>query len=60
MSSESSGVGPLSVLAPFIQEDLKKLKSAWIWFSILGAALIVLGLLALGYSSMDRDKSSVQ
>ncbi len=51
MASESSGLNPLSVLAPFIQEDLKKLKAAWIWFSILGAALMILGVVALGYST---------
>ena len=51
MASESSRLSPMSVLAPFIQEDLKQLKAAWIWFSILGAALIVLGVLALGYSA---------
>src|ERR1700686_3927755 len=44
--------GPGFSLAPVIQEDLKKLKGAWLWFLILGAALIVLGMVALAYSTL--------
>jgi uncharacterized membrane protein HdeD (DUF308 family) len=51
MASDSSGLSPLSGLAPFIQEDIRKLKDAWLWFTLLGASLMLLGALALGYSA---------
>jgi uncharacterized membrane protein HdeD (DUF308 family) len=43
-------MSPFSRLAPVIHEDLKKLKGAWLWFLILGIALIILGVMAIGYS----------
>jgi uncharacterized membrane protein HdeD (DUF308 family) len=52
MSTITRPVGPLSRLAPIIQEDLKTLKDAWIWFLILGVALIALGCCALGYTAL--------
>ena len=52
MVDETGLSSPLFRLSPIIQEDLKHLKSAWIWFVALGAALIGLGLLALGYSTL--------
>lgn len=39
-------------LAPLVQEDLKLVRGSWLRFVILGVALIVLGLLALAYSTM--------
>ena len=51
MTSTILPSGPLSRVAPMIQEDLKRLKDAWFWFLILGVALIVLGCFALGYSA---------
>jgi uncharacterized membrane protein HdeD (DUF308 family) len=35
---------------PRIEEDLRRLKDSWLWFVILGVALIVLGMAALSYS----------
>jgi uncharacterized membrane protein HdeD (DUF308 family) len=51
MASETPPIGPFSGLAPVIQEDLKKLKGAWLWFLILGVALILLGMVAISYST---------
>jgi uncharacterized membrane protein HdeD (DUF308 family) len=51
MATNIASFGPLSGLGPVIQENLKKLKDAWLWFLILGGALIFLGLVALGYSA---------
>lgn len=51
MATNIAPFGPFSGMAPMIQEDLKKLKDASLWFLILGAALIVLGLAALGYAA---------
>jgi uncharacterized membrane protein HdeD (DUF308 family) len=36
--------------ARVIQEDLQELRASWYWFVLLGAALIVLGAVALIYS----------
>jgi uncharacterized membrane protein HdeD (DUF308 family) len=36
--------------ARVIQEDLQELRASWYWFVLLGAALIVLGVVALIYS----------
>lgn len=36
--------------ARVIQEDLQELRSCWLWFVVLGAALILLGIVALIYS----------
>jgi uncharacterized membrane protein HdeD (DUF308 family) len=52
MAANTPMFGPLTGLAPVIQEDLKKLKGAWLWFLILGGALIVLGMVALVYSTL--------
>jgi uncharacterized membrane protein HdeD (DUF308 family) len=52
MSAASSPFSPFSSLAPVIQEDLKKLKGAWLWFLILGACLVALGLAAIAYSTL--------
>jgi uncharacterized membrane protein HdeD (DUF308 family) len=52
MALDPPAFGPLSGLAPVIQEDLKKLKGAWLWFLMLGGALIVLGMVALFYSTL--------
>jgi uncharacterized membrane protein HdeD (DUF308 family) len=41
---------PLSPVARMIQEDLQGLRDSWLWFLILGIALIVLGMAALVYS----------
>jgi uncharacterized membrane protein HdeD (DUF308 family) len=41
---------PTSPVARMIQEDLKDLRDNWLWFLILGIALIVLGIAALSYS----------
>jgi uncharacterized membrane protein HdeD (DUF308 family) len=35
---------------PRIEEDLRRLKDSWLWFVILGVALILLGMAALSYS----------
>lgn len=51
MASNISSFGRFSGLGPIIQEDLKKLKDAWLYFFVLGAALIVLGVFALGYAT---------
>jgi uncharacterized membrane protein HdeD (DUF308 family) len=51
MAAGISPFGPFSGLAPVIQEDPKKLKGAWLWFLILGGALILLGIIALLYST---------
>lgn len=51
MTTHIAPPSPLARLAPIIQENLKQLKDAWIWFVILGGALMVLGVLALGYSA---------
>ena len=55
MSTETPNTpstSPFSRLSPNIQEDLKKLQGAWIWFVALGVALIALGVSALTYSSL--------
>jgi uncharacterized membrane protein HdeD (DUF308 family) len=52
MALNPPAIGPFSSLAPVIQEDLKKLKGAWLWFLMLGGALIVLGMVALFYSTL--------
>ena len=52
MSTETPSTSPFSRLSPIIQEDLKKLQGAWIWFVLLGVALIALGVSALTYSSL--------
>lgn len=39
-------------LSPLIQEDLRHLKSAWVWFVVFGLALITLGVTALAYSTL--------
>jgi uncharacterized membrane protein HdeD (DUF308 family) len=52
MAPDAPSFGPFSGLAPVIQEDLKKLKGAWLWFLILGGALIFLGVVALVYSTL--------
>ncbi len=49
---DSPSTSPFSRLSPNIQEDLKKLQGAWIWFVALGVALIALGVSALTYSSL--------
>lgn len=51
MATDLPPYSPFPGLAPVIQEDLRKLKGAWLWFVILGAALILLGLTALGYAT---------
>ncbi len=51
MATNSPSFGPFPGLAPMIHEDLKKLKDSWFWFLNLGAALIALGVVALGYSA---------
>ena len=51
MATDPTSIDPFSGLTPVIQEDLKKLKAAWLWFLILGVCLIFLGLLALGYAT---------
>jgi uncharacterized membrane protein HdeD (DUF308 family) len=50
MADETPMNSPFSDLAPVLQEDLKRLKGAWVWFAVLGVALIVLGVFALSYS----------
>ncbi len=50
MSTAGSPMSPFPSLAPVHHEDLKKLKGAWCWFLFLGAALIILGIMALGYA----------
>ena len=52
MATGISPFGPFASLAPAIQEDRQKLKGAWLWFVILGGALILLGVVALGYSTL--------
>lgn len=52
MTEETPNLSPLIRLSPVIQEDLKTLKGAWLWFALLGSALIGLGVLALGYSAL--------
>jgi len=44
MATSIQPFGAFSGLAPMIQEDLKKLKDAWLWFLILGGALIFFGV----------------
>ena len=50
MADETPTTRPFSDLAPALQENLKRLKGVWIWFAVLGIALIVLGIFALSYS----------
>lgn len=52
MSTNTPTSGPVSGLGLVIQEDPKKLKKAWLWFMMLGVALIFLGLVALVYSTL--------
>jgi uncharacterized membrane protein HdeD (DUF308 family) len=52
MAEERPLTTPMFRLSPQIQEDLNHLKKAWIWFVALGVALIVLGVLALAYSTL--------
>jgi uncharacterized membrane protein HdeD (DUF308 family) len=52
MSTGTPGIGPFSSLAPDITEDLKQLKRSWFWFVLLGVALIILGVVAIGYSTL--------
>ena len=52
MATDIPPSGFFSRLAPMTQEDLKRLKDAWLWFLILGAALIFLGVMALAYSTL--------
>ena len=49
---ETPSTSPFSGMSPVIQEDLKKLRGAWIWFVAFGVALIALGVSALTYSSL--------
>ena len=51
MTTDNPPMGPLGRLAPLVQENLKKLKDAWLWFVILGGSLMFLGVLALSYSA---------
>ena len=37
-------------MASVIQEDLKGIRDSWFWFVLLGAALILLGIMALSCS----------
>jgi len=41
------GPGYRPGFARVIQEDLQELRASWFWFALLGAALVVLGLVAL-------------
>lgn len=50
MADETPMTRPFSELAPVLQENLKRLKRVWVWFAVLGVALIVLGIFALSYS----------
>jgi len=50
MADETPMNSPFLDLAPVLQENLKQLKGAWVWFAVLGVALIVLGVFALSYS----------
>src|SRR4051794_13516960 len=50
MASNSPFPSPFSSLVAPSQEDLKKLKGAWLWLVILGACLILLGMAAIGHS----------
>jgi uncharacterized membrane protein HdeD (DUF308 family) len=51
MAGNNQSFGLFSGLAPLIQEDLKRLKDSAIWFLCLGAALVVLGICAIGYAA---------
>jgi uncharacterized membrane protein HdeD (DUF308 family) len=51
MTADVVPTGFLRRLAPRVQEDLKRLKDAWYWFVLLGISLMILGVLALGYSA---------
>jgi uncharacterized membrane protein HdeD (DUF308 family) len=44
-------VSPLSPLAPSVSE-LQALRQHWIWFLVLGIALVVLGSIALGWACL--------
>jgi len=52
MAVDTPPFDPFSGLAPVVQEDVKKLKNAWLWFLLLGGALIILGTVALVYSTL--------
>ena len=52
MSTVPSLFGPFPGMSPMIKEDIQKLKNASLWFILLGAALIILGMLAIGYSTL--------
>lgn len=50
MSINPEETAPLPVLTAVFREDLRQLKAAWIWFVVLGLALIALGIAAISYS----------
>lgn len=52
MVDESPRPGLIIRLSPVIQEDLKHLKNAWIWFVLFGVSLIALGTASLTYSTL--------
>jgi uncharacterized membrane protein HdeD (DUF308 family) len=52
MAADTPSFGPLSGPTPVVAENARKLKAAGLWFLILGAALILLGIVALVYSTL--------
>lgn len=52
MAGNNQSFSLFSGLAPLIQEDLKRLKDSSIWFLCLGAALVALGIFAIGYAAL--------